>query len=58
MVNRVFAGVMLVSGVLTLTMLYAAVAPEAAARRVFGEAPGGAVTAIVLPNWSILIGLS
>jgi hypothetical protein len=35
--------IMVVSGVLTLTMLYAAIAPEAALRSTFGESVGGPV---------------
>lgn len=57
MLNKVMAGVMLVSGVLTLTMLYAAIAPGAAMQSMFGEAVDGAALAIVVPNWGVLIGL-
>lgn len=57
MLNKVFAGIMAVSGLLTLTMLYAAVSPLAASRSMFGEEPAGAMAAIVVPNWGVLIGL-
>lgn len=57
MLNKVFAGVMVVSGLLTLTMLYAAIAPVAAIQSMLGETPEGALAAIVVPNWGILIGL-
>lgn len=57
MLERVFAGVMIVSGLLTLTMLYPVFAPEAAMQSMFGEAPAGAALAVVVPNWGILIGL-
>lgn len=57
MFERVFAGVMIVSGLLTLTMLYPVFAPEAAMQSMFGEAPRGAALAVVVPNWGILIGL-
>ncbi len=57
MINKVFAGVMVVSGLLTLTMLYAAFAPVAAVRSMLGETPSGALATIVVPNWGILIGL-
>jgi len=57
MINKVFAGVMIVSGLLTLTMLYAAIAPAAASQSMFDETPGGAFASIVVPNWGILIGL-
>jgi hypothetical protein len=57
MFERVFAGVMIVSGLLTLTMLYLVFAPEAAMQSMFGEAPSGAALAVIVPNWGILIGL-
>ena len=51
--------VMLVSGVLTCTMVYAAIAPEAALESTFGQAPAldGPFSAVVVRNWGILIGL-
>lgn len=57
MINKIFAGVMIVSGLLTLTMLYAAIAPAAAIERFFGETPDGAFALVIVPNWGILIGL-
>jgi hypothetical protein len=57
MINKIFAGIMIVSGLLTLTMLYAAVAPVAASQSMLGEAPEGAFATVVVPNWGILIGL-
>lgn len=57
MLNKVVAGVMILSGLLTLTMLYAAVSPGAAVQQFFGETPEGALKQIVVPNWGILIGL-
>ena len=57
MLNKVFAGIMVVSGLLTLTMLYAAFAPAAAVERFFGETPDGAFASVIVPNWGILIGL-
>jgi hypothetical protein len=57
MLNKVFPGVMAVSGLLTLTMLYAAISPEAATQQFFGETPTGAMARIVVPNWGVLIGL-
>ena len=50
-------GLMLVSGALTCTMLYAAFAPEAALRSNFGESLAGPVAEIVVRNWGALIGL-
>jgi hypothetical protein len=57
MLNKIFAGVMVVSGLLTLTMLYAAFAPAAAVQAFFGETAEGAVASIIVPNWGVLIGL-
>jgi hypothetical protein len=49
--------IMIVSGVLTLTMFYAAIAPEAALRSTFGEALTGPVAEVVVRNWGALIAL-
>jgi cbb3-type cytochrome oxidase subunit 1 len=49
--------VMLVSGILTLTMVYAALAPEAALQSNFGESLDGPVADLVVRNWGALIGL-
>jgi hypothetical protein len=49
--------VMVVSGVLTCTMAYAAIAPEAALQSTFGESLEGPVAAIVVRNWGVLITL-
>ena len=48
---------MTVSGVLTLTMIYALFAPEAALRSNFGESLSGPVASIVVRNWGALIAL-
>jgi len=47
--------IMIVSGVLTMTMIYAAIAPEAALRSTFGESISGPVADIVVRNWGVLI---
>ena len=49
--------IMLVSGALTCTMLYAAIAPQAALQGTFGETLDGPVANIVVRNWGVLIGL-
>ena len=49
--------VMLVSGLLTCTMFYAALSPQAALRSAFGETLDGPVASIVVRNWGALIGL-
>ena len=49
--------IMLVSGALTCTMVYAAIAPKAALRSTFGETLDGPVAEIVVRNWGALIAL-
>ena len=49
--------IMLVSGVLTCTMLYAALAPQAALMATFGETIDGALAGLVVRNWGVLITL-
>lgn len=49
--------VMLVSGLLTCTMLYAAIAADAALRASFGHALEGPIAQIAVRNWGALIGL-
>ena len=49
--------IMLVSGALTCSMIYAAIAPRAALRSTFGDELQGPVAEIVVRNWGVLIGL-
>jgi hypothetical protein len=49
--------IMIVSGLLTMTMIYAALAPETALRSTFGESMSGPVADIVVRNWGALIAL-
>lgn len=49
--------IMLVSGVLTCSMIYAAIAPQAALQATFGEDLQGSVAEIVVRNWGVLIAL-
>jgi len=49
--------IMVVSGVLTCTMLYAAIAPEAALRSTFGETLEGPLAEVIVRNWAALIAL-
>lgn len=49
--------IMLASGVLTCTMIYAAIAPQAALRGTFGETLEGPLAEIVVRNWGVLITL-
>jgi hypothetical protein len=46
---------MIVSGLLTCTMLYAAIAPGAALRATFGAELSGPLAEIVVRNWGVLI---
>lgn len=55
--HRSIKWVMLVSGLLTCTMFYAAIAPEASLRSTFGQSIDGPVAQIVVRNWGVLIGL-
>ena len=49
--------IMILSGVLTLTMVYAALAPQAALQSNFGATLDGPVGDVVVRNWGALIGL-
>jgi len=49
--------IMLVSGALTCTMAYAAIAPEAALLSTFGETLQGPLAEVVVRNWGLLITL-
>src|SRR6266545_2140013 len=46
--------IMIVSGVLTATMIYAAIATEAALQSTFGETLDGPLARIVVRNWGAL----
>jgi hypothetical protein len=52
-----FKWIMLVSGVLTSTMIYAAIAPESALRSNFGETLDDPLALIIVRNWGALIAL-
>jgi len=49
--------IMLVSGILTCTMVQAAIAPKAALRFMFGDTLQGPLAEIIVRNWGALIGL-
>jgi len=55
--ERKIKWIMLVSGGLTFTMVYAALAPSAALRSSFGESLDGPLADIVVRNWGALIAL-
>ena len=49
--------ILLVSGLLTLTMIQAAIAPQAALRSMFGATLDGPVAEVVVRSWGALIAL-
>jgi hypothetical protein len=49
--------IMLVAGLLTFTMVYAVVAPQAALKQTFGATLEGPLAEIVVRNWGALIAL-
>ena len=55
MLSRGIKWIMLVSGVLTCTMVYAALAPQAMLRSTFGETLEGPLADLVVRNWGALI---
>ncbi|MGH1351911.1 MAG: hypothetical protein ACRBBN_14060 [Methyloligellaceae bacterium] len=57
LITRSIKWIMLVSGVLTCTMIYAVIAPEAALMSTFGASLSGPVAEIVVRNWGALITL-
>jgi putative Mn2+ efflux pump MntP len=57
LLSRSIKWVMLVAGLLTCSMFYALVAPEASLISNFGQSLDGPVAQIVVRNWGALIGL-
>jgi hypothetical protein len=53
-----FKWVMLVGGLITLSMLSAAVAPRATFRLMFGDEPDSPLALLLARNWGVLIGLT
>lgn len=49
--------ILLISGALTFTMIYAAISPQAALQATFGESIDGPIVQIVVRNWGALIAL-
>ena len=54
-ITHYMAWIMRVSGALTCTMLYAAIAPQAALQAHFGDTLSGPVAELVVRNWGVLI---
>jgi hypothetical protein len=55
--NVAIKWIMLLSGVLTSTMIYAAIAPRAAMESTFGETLDGPLAEILVRNWGVLVAL-
>ena len=55
MLNRSIKWIMLVSGALTCTMVYAAIAPQAMLRSTYGETLDGPLGDLIVRNWGMLI---
>ena len=53
-----FKWIMLAGGLLTLTMLQAAIAPGAAFRSLLGDEPHGPLALLLARNWGVLIALT
>ena len=49
--------IMIISGVLTSTMVYAAIAPDAALQSNFGESLEGPLARMIVRNWGALIAM-
>jgi hypothetical protein len=56
-VTRLIKPIMIISGGLTLTMIYAALAPQAALTSMFGDTLTGPLAEIVVRNWGALIAI-
>ena len=57
-ISRHITWLMLLTGVMTCSMFYAAFAPQAALQSTFGDSIRGPVADIVVRNWGALIGLT
>ena len=57
LIARHITSIMTVSGLLTTTMVYAALFPEAALRSTFGETLEGPLAAVLVRNWGVLVTL-
>ena len=56
-VTRLIKPIMIISGGLTLTMIYALLAPQAAMTAMFGDTLSGPLAEIVVRNWGALIAI-
>ena len=55
MLDRSIKWIMLVSGALTCTMVYAAIAPQAMLQSTYGETLEGPLADLIVRNWGALI---
>ena len=55
MLSRSIKWIMIVSGVLTCTMVYAVIAPQAMLQSTFGETLEGPLALLIVRNWGALI---
>lgn len=49
--------IMLIAGILTTSILYYAIAPDAALRADFGQGVEGPLAQLIVRNWGVLVGL-
>jgi len=49
--------IMLIAGILTASMFYYAVAPQAALRSAYGQGLEGPLAELIVRNWGVLVGL-
>ena len=56
-IARFIKPIMIISGGLTMTMVYAALAPQAALTSMFGETLTGPLAEIIVRNWGALIAI-
>jgi hypothetical protein len=57
LITQNFKWIMLVAGILTATMFYGLVAPQAALESMFGVSFDGQLQLLIVRSWSALIGL-
>ncbi len=55
-IRRNIKWIMLVSGALTSTMFFVAVAPHQALNMIFGEVVESPVSELIVRNWGVLVG--
>lgn len=56
-ISRQTKPIMLIAGGLTLTMIYGALAPQAALQGMFGDTLSGPLAEIIVRNWAALVAI-